>query len=56
MKGCDNCLFYVDAMPDNVICIAGKRIKEYSRIQHNCKKWVENTPDNAERWLKENGE
>jgi hypothetical protein len=40
-------------MPSRVICIASKRIKEYARIQHNCKKWVENTPDNADKVLKQ---
>ena len=52
MKNCENCLFYVDAMPDYVICVAGKMIKDYARIKHNCKKWVENTPENAEKELK----
>ena len=52
MKNCENCLFYVDAMPNSVICVAGKRIKDYARIKQNCKKWVENTPENAEKELK----
>lgn len=52
MKSCDTCLFYVDAMPDVVICIVGKRIKEYYEIKTNCKKWVENTPENARKELK----
>ena len=51
-KSCDTCLFYVDSMPHLVICIAGKRIKEYTEIKMNCKKWVEDTPENAERELK----
>ena len=53
MNNCENCLFYVDAMPSCVICVAGKRIKEYMRIQHDCKKWVENTTENAEKELKQ---
>lgn len=52
MKTCEDCLFYVDSMPDVVICIVGKRIKEYSEIKTNCKKWVENTPENARKELK----
>ena len=52
MKNCENCLFYVDAMPSLVICVASKRIKEYAWIQHNCKKWVENTTENADKVLK----
>lgn len=52
MKTCEDCLFYVDSMPDVVICIGGKRIKEYSEIKTNCKKWVENTPENASKELK----
>ncbi len=53
MKKGENCLFYVDAMPSRVICVASKRIKEYARIQHNCKKWVKNTPENADKVLKQ---
>lgn len=52
MKSCDNCLFYVDALPDIVICVGHKRVKEYSCIKENCKYWVENTPENADRELK----
>lgn len=52
MKSCDNCLFYVDAMPDIVICVGHKRVKEYSYIKENCKYWVENTPENATMELK----
>lgn len=52
MKTCEDCLFYVDSMPDVVICIGGKHIKEYSEIKTNCKKWVENTPENASKELK----
>lgn len=52
MKSCDNCLFYVDALPDIVICVAPKRGKGYSCIKENCKYWVEDTPKNAERELK----
>lgn len=51
-KSCDTCLFYVDSMPDVIICIGGKRIKEYANMKHNCKNWVENTPENAEKELK----
>jgi hypothetical protein len=39
-------------MPDVIICIGGKHIKEYVNMKHNCKKWMENTPENAERELK----
>ena len=52
MKSCDNCLFYIDAMPDIVICVGHKRVKEYSCIKENCKYWVEDTPENAKRELK----
>lgn len=51
-KCCENCLFYVDAMPHLVICIAGKHIKEYAQTKTNCKKWVENNPLNAKEELK----
>ena len=51
-KSCDTCLFYIDSMPDVIICIGGKHIKEYVNMKHNCKKWMENTPENAERVLK----
>lgn len=53
MKGaCESCLFYIDALPDTVICIGGKRTKEYVWTKTNCKKWVENTPENADKYLK----
>ena len=52
MKSCENCLFYVDAMPHEIICIGHKRIKSYAQMQENCKYWVENTPTNAEKELK----
>ena len=51
-KSCETCLFYVDAMPDVIICIRYKRIKEFANMKHNCKRWVENTPENAKRELK----
>ena len=54
MDSCENCLFYVDAMPHEVICIGHKRIKSYPKIQKNCKRWIENTPENAKEWLKKN--
>lgn len=50
-KSCDTCLFYVDAMPDVIICIGGKRVKEYGEMKTNCKNWV-NTPENAKKELK----
>ena len=50
-KSCDTCLFYVDSMPDVIICIGGKRVKEFVNMKHNCKKWVENTPKNAKEQL-----
>lgn len=50
-KSCDTCLFYVDAMPHLIICIAGKHVKEYVYMKHNCKKWVENTTQNAKEQL-----
>lgn len=52
MKGCGTCLFYANPFPDNFICVAGKRIKTYIREKKNCKKWVEDTPENAEIELK----
>lgn len=39
-------------MPDTIICIRGKRIKELNNKKNNCKNWVENTPENAEKELK----
>ena len=48
-KSCDTCLFYIDSMPDVIICIGGKHVKEYGEMKTNCKKWVENTPENAKR-------
>ena len=51
-KSCDTFLFYIDSMPDVIICIGWKHIKEYVNMKHNCKKWMENTPENAERELK----
>ena len=51
-KSGDTCLFYINSMPDVIICIGGKHIKEYVNMKHNCKKWMENTPENAERELK----
>ena len=50
-KSCDTCLFYVDSMPDVIICIGGKHVKEYGEMKTNCKKWVENTPKNAKEQL-----
>lgn len=50
-KSCDTCLFYVNAMPNVIICIGGKRTKEYSEMKTNCKKWVEDTPKNAKEQL-----
>ncbi len=55
MKTCEDCLFYVDSMPDVVICVGHKRVKEYAKIQKKCKVWVENTPENAKEWLRKNG-
>ena len=49
MKECDNCLFFVNPMPDTIICIGGKRIKELNNKKTKCKNWVENTPENAEK-------
>lgn len=46
-KTCDNCLFYVDAMPHVIICVGSKRTKTYPEMRKNCKKWVENTASNA---------
>lgn len=51
-RTCETCLFYVDAMPHIVICIAGKRVKEYLQTKTNCKKWIENTTKNAKEQLK----
>lgn len=51
-KSCDTCLFYVDSMPDVIICIGGKRIKEFVRMKHNCRNWVKNTTENAREQLK----
>ena len=56
MKTCENCLFYVDAMPDEVICVAWKKTKSYAMMKTNCKRWVENTKDNANEWLKKHKE
>jgi len=42
-------------MPHTVICIGGKRVKEYAQMKNNCKKWVEKTPENAEKWLRAHG-
>lgn len=52
IKTCENCLFYVEPMPGMVICVGHKRIKEYANIQNNCKRWVENTSENAKEWLR----
>jgi hypothetical protein len=51
-KSCNTCLFCVDSMPDVIICIAGKKIKEYVRMKMNCEKWVEDTTENAKEQLK----
>ena len=51
-KYCENCLFYVDAMPHEVICVGGKHTKSYAQIKTNCKKWVEDTAENAKEQLK----
>lgn len=51
-KSCDTCLFYVGSMPHVVICIGGKRVKEYGEIKTDCKHWVKDTPENAKRELK----
>ncbi len=56
MKDCDNCLFYVDAMPRIVICVGQKHTKRYARKKKNCVHWVENTFDNAVKWLLKNEE
>ena len=52
MKNCENCLFFVNPMPDTIICIRGKRIKELNNKKTNCKNWVENTCENAEKEFK----
>ena len=39
-------------MPDTIICIRGKRIKELNNKKNNCKNWVENTRENAEKEFK----
>ena len=39
-------------MPDTIICIRGKRIKELNNKKTNCKNWVENTCENAEKEFK----
>lgn len=51
-KSCDTCLFYVDAMPDLVICVAGKHVKEYTQVKTDCKRWIEDTAENAKDQLK----
>lgn len=56
MKTCENCLFYVDAMPHEVICVEWKKTKSYAMMKTNCKRWVENTKDNANEWLKKHKE
>ena len=40
-------------MPDTIICVGHKRVKEYAKIQKNCKYWVKNTKENATKKLKE---
>lgn len=52
MKECDNCLFFVNPMPDTIICIRGKRIKKLENEKTDCKNWVENTCENAEKEFK----
>jgi hypothetical protein len=42
----------VNPMPDTIICIRGKRIKELNNKKTNCKNWAENTPENAEKEFK----
>lgn len=39
-------------MPDTIICIRGKRIKELNNKKTNCKNWVEDTFENAEKEFK----
>lgn len=51
-KSCDTCLFSNFAMPHLVICVAGKRVKEYLQVKTNCRRWVENTAENAKEQLK----
>lgn len=51
-KSCDTCLFSNFAMPHIIICVAGKRIKEYQQGKTNCKLWQENTAANAKKQLK----
>lgn len=54
MRTCEDCLYYFNPMPHTVVCIGGKRVKEYAEIKTNCKKWVKNTPENASKELEKN--
>lgn len=51
-KTCENCLFDVSPYPNLVVCIAGKRTREYYEIKTDCKRWKENTVENAKEQLK----
>ena len=51
-RNCESCLFYVDAMPNLIVCIGGTGIKTYASVRTKCRKWVENTPENADELLK----
>lgn len=54
MKSCETCLFFIEPLPSYYECIAN-RVKRISDIRKDCKAWVENTPENADKWLAKHG-
>jgi hypothetical protein len=54
MKSCETCLFFVELSSSYYECIAN-RVKRIYDIRKDCKAWVENTPENADKWLAKHG-
>lgn len=56
ISSCENCLFFVEPYPSLMQCIGGRGIYELKSIKTDCKRWVEDTKENAVEWLKKHKE
>lgn len=55
MKGCETCMFFVEPYPSLYICIARRAKHLPLELVQDCKDWVEDTPENADKWLVKHG-
>lgn len=55
-RTCENCLFFVEPYSTLMLCIGGRGTYELKNVKTDCKRWVEDTKENAEEWLKRHKE